>query len=102
MPTASASTPSRMTESTGSESSQWWRRAFFSEVYIRSFADVDGDGVGDLHGLRERLPYLAHLGIDALWLTPFYLSPMADGGYDVADARTVDPIFGDLDAFDAL
>ncbi len=80
----------------------WWERAVFYEVYIRSFADGDGDGVGDLIGLRDRLPYLADLGIDALWLTPFYLSPMADGGYDVADPLNVDPLFGDLDAFDAL
>ncbi len=83
-------------------SAKWWHRAVFYEVYIRSFADGDGDGVGDLHGLRGRLPYLAELGVDALWLTPFYLSPMADGGYDVADPFAVDPLFGDLDAFDAL
>ncbi len=80
----------------------WWSDAVFYEVYIRSFADGDGDGVGDLHGLSAKLPYLADLGVDALWLTPFYLSPMADGGYDVADPRAVDPLFGDLDAFDAL
>ncbi len=74
----------------------------FYEVYVRSFADGDGDGVGDLHGLRQRLPHLVELGVDALWLTPFYRSPMADGGYDVADPCSVDPLFGDLDAFDAL
>ncbi|HEX4016658.1 MAG TPA: alpha-amylase family glycosyl hydrolase, partial [Frankiaceae bacterium] len=84
------------------DSRKWWEHAVFYEVYIRSFADGDGDGVGDLIGLRERLPYLAELGVDALWLTPFYLSPMADGGYDVADPCEVDPLFGDLDAFDAL
>ena len=84
------------------ESSKWWGRAVFYEIYVRSFADGDGDGVGDLHGVRDRLPYLAELGVDALWLTPFYLSPMADGGYDVADPCAVDPLFGDLDAFDAL
>jgi alpha-glucosidase len=81
---------------------RWWSNAVFYEVYVRSFADGDGDGVGDLHGLRERLPYLAALGVDALWLTPFYRSPMADGGYDVADPCSVDPLFGDLDAFDRL
>jgi alpha-glucosidase len=81
---------------------KWWRNAVFYEVYVRSFADGDGDGVGDLHGLRARLPYLAALGVDALWLTPFYRSPMADGGYDVADPCSVDPLFGDLDAFDRL
>ncbi len=72
----------------------WWSDAVFYEVYVRSFADGDGDGVGDLYGLRERLPYLKDLGVDALWLTPFYRSPMADGGYDVADPCSVDPLFG--------
>jgi alpha-glucosidase len=81
---------------------KWWSKAVFYEVYVRSFADSDGDGVGDLQGLIEKLPYLAELGIDALWLTPFYLSPMADGGYDVADPCSVDPLFGDLDVFDLL
>jgi Alpha amylase, catalytic domain len=66
------------------------------QVYVRSFADSDGDGVGDLAGVRDRLPYLADLGVDALWLTPFYPSPTADFGYDVADYRDVDPIFGSL------
>ena len=81
---------------------EWWRDAVFYQVYVRSFADGDGDGVGDLHGLRERLPYLRGLGVDALWITPFYPSPMADHGYDVADPRDVEPVFGDLAAFDAL
>jgi alpha-glucosidase len=80
----------------------WWRDAVFYQVYIRSFADGDGDGVGDLAGIRSRLPYLAGLGVDALWITPFYPSPMADHGYDVADPRDVEPVFGDLAGFDAL
>ncbi|MDT3440506.1 alpha-amylase family glycosyl hydrolase [Pseudofrankia sp. BMG5.37] len=80
----------------------WCRDAVFYEVYVRSFADGDGDGVGDLDGIRARLPDLAELGVDGLWLTPFYRSPMADHGYDVADHRDVDPLFGDLAAFDAL
>jgi alpha-glucosidase len=80
----------------------WWRDAVFYQVYIRSFADGNGDGVGDLAGIRSRLPYLADLGVDALWITPFYPSPMADHGYDVADPRDVEPVFGDLAEFDAL
>ncbi|MCM0677396.1 glycoside hydrolase family 13 protein [Micromonospora phytophila] len=80
----------------------WWRSAVVYQVYVRSFADSDGDGVGDLQGIRERLPYLRELGVDALWLTPFYTSPMIDGGYDVADYRDVDPMFGTLTDFDAM
>jgi alpha-glucosidase len=81
---------------------RWWRDAVIYQVYVRSFADGDGDGVGDLMGARSRLPYLAELGVDAVWLTPFYRSPMADGGYDVADYRDVDPLFGRLEDAKAL
>ncbi|MFI0153086.1 glycoside hydrolase family 13 protein [Streptomyces lydicus] len=80
----------------------WWRDAVIYQVYVRSFADSDGDGVGDLRGARARLPYLRDLGVDAVWLTPFYASPQADGGYDVADYRAVDPLFGDLQDADDL
>jgi alpha-glucosidase len=80
----------------------WWRDAVFYQVYVRSFADANGDGVGDLDGVRSRLGYLELLGVDGLWLTPFFRSPMVDHGYDVSDPRDVDPLFGDLDAFDRL
>ena len=80
----------------------WWRDAVVYQVYIRSFADGDGDGIGDLAGIRARLPYLRDLGVDAVWITPFYPSPMADGGYDVADYRDIEPLFGALDDADAL
>jgi alpha-glucosidase len=83
-------------------SAPWWRNAVVYEIYIRSFADSDGDGLGDLEGIRSRLPYLASLGVDALWLTPFYPSPDADHGYDVADYTDVDRRFGSLAGFDAL
>ncbi|WP_106401909.1 glycoside hydrolase family 13 protein [Actinocorallia populi] len=77
-------------------SETWWRGAAIYQVYLRSFADGNGDGTGDLAGLRARLAYLAELGIDAIWLNPWYPSPMADGGYDVADYRGVHPWFGTL------
>ncbi|MBT2230199.1 alpha-amylase family glycosyl hydrolase [Nonomuraea sp. NEAU-A123] len=77
-------------------SQTWWRGAAIYQVYLRSFADGNGDGIGDLAGLRSRLPYLKDLGIDAIWLNPWYPSPMADGGYDVADYRGIEPVFGTL------
>lgn len=94
--------PPKQTLPAAGSTEAWWRNAVFYQVYVRSFADSTGDGVGDLPGITSRLDYLAELGIDALWLTPFYRSPMIDHGYDVADPRDVDPVFGDLAAFDAL
>lgn len=80
----------------------WWRHAVIYQVYPRSFADSNGDGIGDLPGITARLPHLAELGVDALWLSPFYVSPQADAGYDVADYRDVDPVFGTLSDIDTL
>ncbi|POM22904.1 Oligo-1,6-glucosidase [Actinomadura rubteroloni] len=91
-----------MTQPPSGSAPSWWRDAVIYEVYVRSFADSGGDGVGDLPGVRSRLPYLRRLGVDALWLTPFYPSPMADFGYDVADYRDVDPVFGTLEDARAL
>jgi alpha-glucosidase len=81
---------------------RWWHDAVFYEVYVRSFADSDGDGLGDLRGITSRLPYLRDLGVDAVWVTPFYPSPQHDGGYDVADYTDVDPRFGRLRDVDTL
>ncbi|MFD3547405.1 alpha-amylase family glycosyl hydrolase [Streptomyces sp. NPDC058655] len=94
--------PLASSSSDAAASSRWWRDAVIYQVYVRSFADSDGDGIGDLRGVRERLPHLARLGVDAVWLTPFYVSPQADGGYDVVDYRAVDPLFGDLADADDL
>ena len=80
----------------------WWRDAVVYQIYPRSFADGNGDGIGDLEGAISRVPYLARLGIDAVWLSPFYPSALADGGYDVDDYRDVDPLIGTLDQFDTL
>ena len=80
----------------------WWQEAVVYQVYPRSFSDSNGDGIGDINGIRARIPHLVDLGIDALWLSPHYVSPMNDAGYDVADYRDVDPIFGDLDDLQSL
>ena len=80
----------------------WWTTAVFYQIYPRSFCDTTGNGIGDLEGIRARLDHLVSLGIDAIWISPFYPSPMADHGYDVADYCDVDPMFGSLETFDAL
>jgi alpha-glucosidase len=84
----------------GAADAQWWHDAVIYQIYVRSFAD--GDGVGDLPGVRSRLSYVRDLGVDAIWLNPFYPSPQADAGYDVTDYRDVDPMLGTLDDVDAL
>lgn len=81
---------------------EWWRGAAIYQIYPRSFADMNGDGIGDLPGITARLDYVASLGVDAIWLSPFFTSPMRDFGYDVADYCNVDPVFGTLAGFDAL
>ena len=81
---------------------RWWRGAVIYQIYPRSFLDTNGDGVGDLPGIVDRLDYVASLGVDAIWISPFFKSPMADFGYDIADYRDVDPLFGTLDDFDRL
>ena len=94
---ATSTSPRRTARAAASAQGRpWWRSAVIYQVYVRSFADGNGDGIGDLAGVRQRLPYLRDLGVDAVWFTPWYPSPMADGGYDVADYRDIDPVFGTL------
>nr|WP_150007048.1 alpha-amylase family glycosyl hydrolase [Iodidimonas nitroreducens] len=80
----------------------WWKGAVMYQIYPRSFQDSSGNGVGDIQGIIDRLDYIASLGVDGIWLSPFFVSPMLDFGYDVADYRAVDPIFGTLDSFKKL
>ncbi len=84
------------------EPAEWWRSAVTYQLYIRSFADTDSNGLGDVAGIRSRLPYLASLGVDAIWINPWYPSPQADGGYDVSDYRDIEPSFGTLDGAEQL
>lgn len=81
---------------------EWWKGAVFYQIYPRSFMDSNGDGIGDLNGITERLQYVADLGVDAIWISPFFKSPMLDAGYDVSNYRDVDPIFGNIDDFNNL
>ncbi|MFM9979036.1 MAG: alpha-glucosidase [Sphingomonadaceae bacterium] len=96
------SEPLRISACETEPSREWWRGAVIYQIYPRSFADANGDGVGDLPGITARLDHVASLGVDAIWISPFFTSPMKDFGYDVADYRAVDPIFGTLDDFDLL
>src|SRR3954451_5829537 len=86
----------------GVAESIWWKNGIIYQIYPRSFQDSNGDGVGDLNGIVQRLGYLVWLGVDAIWISPIYPSPMADFGYDIADYCGVDPLFGTLDDFDRL
>ncbi|GGM18099.1 glycoside hydrolase family 13 protein [Promicromonospora citrea] len=92
----------RLTPDESASDATWWRQAAVYQIYPRAFADANGDGLGDLPGITERVPYLRRLGVDAVWLSPFYPSALADGGYDVDDYRDVDPRLGTLEDFDAL
>ncbi|RUY88707.1 alpha-amylase family glycosyl hydrolase, partial [Mesorhizobium sp. M7A.F.Ca.CA.001.10.2.1] len=84
-----------------SDKTGWWRGCVIYQIYPRSFQDTTGDGSGDLAGITSRLAHVASLGVDAVWLSPFFKSPMADMGYDVSDYCDVDPMFGTLEDFDA-
>lgn len=84
------------------ENVAWWKAAVIYQVYPRSFCDSDGDGVGDLAGLRRKLPYLKNLGIDAIWLSPIFRSPMVDFGYDISHYCEIDPLFGTMEQFKEL
>jgi alpha-glucosidase len=94
--------PQTAPESHEAHHGTWWSDAVVYQVYPRSFADGNGDGMGDIPGITQQLPYLAELGVDAVWLSPFYKSPQADAGYDVADYRVVDPLFGSNEDFDGM
>jgi len=91
-----------MTQPAPQPAAEWWRGAVIYQVYPRSYQDSDGDGVGDLRGITRRLDHIAGLGVDAVWISPVFRSPMKDFGYDVSDYRDIDPLFGTLADFDAL
>ncbi len=91
-----------ITYAENSTDADWWRGAVIYQIYPRSFQDTSGDGIGDLRGITQRLPYIASLGVDAIWISPFFQSPMLDFGYDVSDYKAVDPMFGTLEDFDEL
>jgi len=96
------STPAISTRVDARPDADWWRGAVIYQIYPRSYQDSNGDGIGDLLGIVQRLPYVASLGVDAIWISPFFTSPMKDFGYDVSDYRDVDPMFGSLADFDAV
>ena len=89
-------------QSDSKNSNEWWRGATLYQIYPRSFQDSNGDGIGDLNGIRQRLDAVKALGVDGIWVSPFFTSPMKDFGYDVSDYKNVDPMFGTLEDFDAM
>ncbi|WP_199550082.1 glycoside hydrolase family 13 protein [Streptomyces sp. N35] len=99
---ANSEAPETPVEPHTGQPAPWWRSAAIYQIYPRSYADGNGDGIGDIAGIRARLPHLRDLGVDAVWISPWYPSPMADGGYDVADYREIDPMFGTLAEAEAL
>ncbi|TFV98009.1 glycoside hydrolase family 13 protein [Orlajensenia leifsoniae] len=101
-PAAAVGDASEAASASTNPASEWWRTAVIYQIYPRSFADANGDGMGDLAGITHRLPALADLGVDAIWLSPFYTSPQRDAGYDVADYCDIDPLFGTLTDFDVM
>lgn len=101
-PEETAATPAEPMKQAATTDPNWWRTAAIYQIYPRSFADSNGDGIGDLEGIASRVPYLRTLGVDGVWLSPFYPSALVDGGYDVDDYRDVDPRLGTLDDFDCL
>lgn len=98
----SNSAAARVKSNPSAGDAKWWSTCVMYQVYVRSFQDSDGDGVGDLEGVRSRLPYLRELGVDGIWLNPFYPSPQHDQGYDISDYLSVDSEYGDLERFDEL
>ena len=97
-----AAAPAAVAQHAAADTDPWWHHAVIYEIYPRSFQDSNGDGIGDLNGIAQRLDYLEHLGVDAIWITPFYPSPQVDFGYDISNYRAVDPIYGTLADFDRL
>src|ERR1700755_2589717 len=85
-----------------SAAQEWWKSGVIYQIYPRSFQDSNADGVGDLRGVLDRVDYLSWLGVDAIWLSPIYPSPMADFGYDISNYTDIDPLFGSLEQFDSL
>lgn len=85
-----------------SNKTAWWKKSVVYQVYPKSFCDSNGDGIGDLNGIRKKIPYLAKLGVDVLWLNPIYASPQVDNGYDISNYREIEPTFGTMEDFGNL